>query len=626
MNTGIKYITKTAIINIFMLLAAASAFGQTVLVADSYTSLTSANGNFGTNPALTVSANNAAFVKFNFAPYLFAGTSADDVSKATVKFYVSKVGSAGKIDLYPVLADWDEKTLTANNAPALGQIALTTPPIGKDAQGNYVTIDITELFKQWLGDGQNALPNYGFALAPHPTDANTPQLIDISFDSKENSQTSHEASLALVLKKAETGLRTVATDQTLDGDGTAQNPLGVAPNAITEAYLANNAVTTAKLSDGAVTAAKLADNAVNSAKLADNSVTSADLANSAVTATKLADGAVVETKIASGAVTPGKIAVPMSLTSANPVYTVQLENTAGGAALQALGAINSTTQYNLGGQRVLANPGSGNIFAGANAGLANTGESNSFFGSFAGRQNTTGSYNSFFGADAGRSNVGGSSNSFFGMFAGRANTSGSENAFYGMFTGLANTTGNKNSFFGASSGSQNTTGAQNAFFGNGSGTSNNADFNSFFGQNAGNNNTTGSANTFVGWSAGLNARTGSSNTFVGETSGFDLFSVGSGSFNTLIGSATRIPAGVSFSTAIGHGARVTQDSSLVLGNLVTNVGVGTTAPKAKFQVSGGKIYVESSGQGVILKSPNGSCFELTVTDAGAFASTPVACP
>jgi hypothetical protein len=46
----------------------------------------------------------------------------------------------------------------------------------------------------------------------------------------------------------------------------------------------------------------------------------------------------------------------------------------------------------------------------------------------------------------------------------------------------------------------------------------------------------------------------------------------------------------------------------------------------KLHVAGGKIYVETNGQGVILKSPGGACFELTVTNAGAIATTAVACP
>ena len=57
-----------------------------------------------------------------------------------------------------------------------------------------------------------------------------------------------------------------------------------------------------------------------------------------------------------------------------------------------------------------------------------------------------------------------------------------------------------------------------------------------------------------------------------------------------------------------------------------NVGIGTTAPRAKLHLANGKIFVEANGQGVILKSPSGACFELTVTDAGALTTTAIACP
>src|SRR5262249_4395797 len=242
-------LTRISIIPIFFWVMTAGAFGQSALVADAHTSATSVNGNFGTNPALSVSANNTAYVKFEIAHTVPAGTKADDVARATAKFYVSKVATAGKLDVYPILADWDEKTITANNAPQVGPLALTTQQISKDAQGNYFLIDITDLVKQWLGDGagQSAIPNYGLPLAPHPVDANTPQLAEITFDSKENPQTSHDGSLAVLLKSASAGLQTVATDATISGDGTVANPLGVAPDAITTTYLANGAVTAGKI-------------------------------------------------------------------------------------------------------------------------------------------------------------------------------------------------------------------------------------------------------------------------------------------------------------------------------------------------------------------------------------------
>lgn len=603
MNIGIiKLITKTAIINIFLLLAAAGIFGQSVLVADSYTSLTSANGNFGSNPSLTVSANNAGYVKFNFEHFLLAGTKADDISKATVKFYVSKVGTAGKLDLYPVLADWDEKTISANNAPQIGLLALTTQQIGKDAQGNYIVFDITNLFKQWLGDGQNALPNYGFALAAHPVDSNTPQLIDISLDSKENSQTSHDAVLALQFKKAETGLQTVSTDATLTGDGTQQNPLGVAPNAITTPLLADGAVTNAKLAAGAVETAKIADGAVTNAKLAD------------------------------GAVSGNKIAVPLELTSADINSTLKVSNTGTGAAISANGAINTSTQYNIGLTRVLSTPGVRNLIVGAGAGPLNTGTDNTFVGNFSGLSNTAGKFNTFVGGSAGLSNTGGDNNSFFGSYAGAQNTTGFQNSFFGREAGFKNSTGSFNSFFGRSTGLNNTTGSANSFFGQDAGISNTTgSANAFFGNTSGGANTTGGNNSFFGVQAGQLNTTGSNNAFVGVFAGDKNKT---GSFNTALGWGANFGAdNLINASAIGAGAFVSQSNSLVLGGISgvngganTFVGIGTTAPRAKLQVTNGKIYIEANGQGMILKSPNGSCFEMTVTDAGTLTAAPVPCP
>jgi hypothetical protein len=59
---------------------------------------------------------------------------------------------------------------------------------------------------------------------------------------------------------------------------------------------------------------------------------------------------------------------------------------------------------------------------------------------------------------------------------------------------------------------------------------------------------------------------------------------------------------------------------------VNNVGIGQTAPASKLQVKNGDIYVETIGAGVILKSPDGKCWKLTVTNAGAIQAISVPCP
>ena len=60
--------------------------------------------------------------------------------------------------------------------------------------------------------------------------------------------------------------------------------------------------------------------------------------------------------------------------------------------------VNSTTQYNIGGNRVFSTTGINNVFVGADT--ATTGSSNTFVGDNTGTANTTGTSNTLLGADA----------------------------------------------------------------------------------------------------------------------------------------------------------------------------------------------------------------------------------
>ena len=84
--------------------------------------------------------------------------------------------------------------------------------------------------------------------------------------------------------------------------------------------------------------------------------------------------------------------------------------------LDVVGPINSSQQYNLGGDRVMWAPITNNIFVGKGAGAGHTtGTENAFFGRTAGFGNTEGTHNTFIGNDTGLSNTTGSFNSFFGF-------------------------------------------------------------------------------------------------------------------------------------------------------------------------------------------------------------------
>ena len=132
--------------------------------------------------------------------------------------------------------------------------------------------------------------------------------------------------------------------------------------------------------------------------------------------------------------------------------------------LDVAGTVNTTAQYNLGGERVLIASGvtgqSNTIVGIRTDNLDPSSVSNSFFGSNAGAQATTGTANSLFGRAAGFNITTGSENSFFGTSSGGAMVSGSENAFFGRFAGDSLNDESRLTLIGAQTESQD--GVQNA--------------------------------------------------------------------------------------------------------------------------------------------------------------------
>lgn len=248
--------------------------------------------------------------------------------------------------------------------------------------------------------------------------------------------------------------------------------------------------------------------------------------------------------------------------------------------LSVNGNINTSTQYFIANVRILSAPIQ-NLFAGVAAGSANTtGNENAFFGYLAGTANTEGSYNTFVGASAGHANTTGSQNAFFGYLSGYYNTEGADNSFFGRAAGFSNTTGESNSFFGTNAGQLNETGDYNSFFGKAAGRNTTGGSNSFFGAEAGFSNEEGIRNSFIGRAAGDSNTSGFNNSFFGEqaghanTEGVNNTFIGrasgntntTGNSNTLLGFGADVgSAGLGHATAIGAGAVVNNNDSVVLG-------------------------------------------------------------
>jgi hypothetical protein len=77
---------------------------------------------------------------------------------------------------------------------------------------------------------------------------------------------------------------------------------------------------------------------------------------------------------------------------------------------------------------------------------------------------------------------------------------------------------------------------------------------------------------------------------------------------------------VAISTNISIGGRVTSNLVVNPGN---SVGIGSTTPAYYLDVVGGDVRVGiNTSQGVILTSPNGTKYRLSVSDAGALQVNP----
>lgn len=62
-------------------------------------------------------------------------------------------------------------------------------------------------------------------------------------------------------------------------------------------------------------------------------------------------------------------------------------------------------------------------------------------------------------------------------------------------------------------------------------------------------------------------------------------------------------------------------------NAAGEIAVGSIAPKTKFHIQSGDLYLDNLiGSKIIMKSPDGNCFDVQVTNAGALTATAASCP
>lgn len=159
------------------------------LAADASISVNLPANNFGAAPALSVGNGAAGLLRFDLST-LPSGTTAANLSKATLVLYVKSAANAGSVEVQTVNSSWTESAVTYFSAP-LTSGAGSGPVVAVGTAAQFVSVDVTAQVKGWL----NGNANHGFEITPSLAAPGTV----VSFDTKESSTTAHVAQLDLTL-------------------------------------------------------------------------------------------------------------------------------------------------------------------------------------------------------------------------------------------------------------------------------------------------------------------------------------------------------------------------------------------------------------------------------------------
>lgn len=244
-----------------LLLSPALAADTAHVAQDAHIDLGNPSENLGTVPNLVVSnitdkrtGERLAFLSFDLVE-LPEGASLD---QAYLRLFVGKVDAGGTLDLHLVLEPWEELGMSAMTAPDFETVPFTSIPVSAADNGHFVVVDVTPEVHAWLDDPS---ANHGFVIAANPG-----MDVQVSFDSKENSQTSHPGELELVQGVAEGGV----------------DSADIADDSITSDDIADNTVGTDDIADGSIMSSDIMDETIVGADILDGSIGSADIDKDAV--------------------------------------------------------------------------------------------------------------------------------------------------------------------------------------------------------------------------------------------------------------------------------------------------------------------------------------------------------
>jgi Collagen triple helix repeat (20 copies) len=170
-------------------LAPIAGFAQTLAPTQDAYFVPGNGSNFGTATTVTVgSSGSVGLIQFDLTQ-LPAGLTAAQIQKATLTLFLDHVNAGGSINIDTVSAatPWGELTVTGNSGISPG-LAVNTSVMTNTAD-TFIALDATSAVQGWITTPSS---NNGFMIQ-----ANTGA--SVQFDSKENTSTSHPATLTLVL-------------------------------------------------------------------------------------------------------------------------------------------------------------------------------------------------------------------------------------------------------------------------------------------------------------------------------------------------------------------------------------------------------------------------------------------
>lgn len=178
------------LLSVLAMLPLASRASTLMVTGDATVNSLSPAVNFGSSPSLLVNATSNALLQFSLLN-LPAQTAANQISKATLTVFVNTLSTPGSmVAQFVGGSGFDERTVTYDNGPGT---STRSSPVAVTSLQSFITFDVTSLVQGMVA---NSRTNADFNLAPSTSAG---RQVNVSLDSKENTSTSHPATLDITL-------------------------------------------------------------------------------------------------------------------------------------------------------------------------------------------------------------------------------------------------------------------------------------------------------------------------------------------------------------------------------------------------------------------------------------------